>query len=98
HYYRDAFLNVLGFVPFGFLLCAWLCNTRLARPAVLYSFYAGLLFSFLIELIQGYIPQRDSGFNDVITNSLGALLGAFLLRVLNRKQKSPEAQSTPGLF
>jgi VanZ family protein len=85
HYWRDALFNIIGFVPFGFLLCAWLGNTLLARRAVLYSFLAGALFSFLIELIQGYIPQRDSGFNDVITNSLGALLGALLLRVLNRK-------------
>ncbi|HJZ63684.1 MAG TPA: VanZ family protein [Candidatus Acidoferrum sp.] len=98
HYYRDALFNVLGFVPFGFLLCAWLGNARLARHGVLYSFLAGALFSFLIELIQGYIPQRDSGFNDVITNSLGALLGAFFLRVLGHKQKSPGVQSTPGLF
>ena len=85
HYWRDALLNIIGFVPFGLLLCAWLGDTHAARHAVLYSFLAGLLFSFLIELVQGYIPQRDSGFNDVITNSLGTLLGALLFRVLNRK-------------
>lgn len=75
-------LNVIGFVPFGFLLCAWLGNTSAACHSVLYSYVAGALFSFFVEFVQGYIPQRDSGFNDIITNSFGALLGALLLRVL----------------
>jgi len=77
-YYRDAIANVVGFVPFGFLLCTCLANTRFARFAIFCSFLSGTLFSFLIEIAQAYIPQRDSGLNDVITNSLGALLGAFL--------------------
>lgn len=83
-YYRDLLANILGFVPFGFLLYAYLANTRFARLAVLYSFLSGAAFSFLIELLQGYIPQRDSGFNDVITNGFGALLGALLARRLRR--------------
>jgi len=85
NYFYGAFLNIVGFVPFGILLCAYLANTRFARFAVLHSFLSGAAFSFIIELIQGYIPQRDSGFNDVITNSLGALLGAVLARSMQRK-------------
>ncbi|MBS1840166.1 MAG: VanZ family protein [Acidobacteria bacterium] len=83
-YYRDVFANIIGFLPFGFLLCAYLANTRFSRHAVFYSFLAGASFSFIIELLQGYIPQRDSGFNDVITNGLGALLGALLAHRLRR--------------
>ncbi len=83
-YFRDLLTNVLGFLPFGFLLCACLANTRLSRFAVLYSFLSGAVFSFFIELLQGYIPQRDSGLTDVITNSLGAVLGALLARRLRR--------------
>ena len=82
-YYRDALSNILGFMPLGFLLCAYLAQTRASRFAVLYSYLAGGLFSFVIEFTQGYIPQRDSGFNDVITNGLGALLGALLARRLH---------------
>ena len=81
-YYRDAVANVVGFVPFGFLLCAYFSNTRFARFAIFCTFLSGALFSFLIEIAQAYIPQRDSGLNDVITNSLGALLGALLARRL----------------
>ena len=84
-YYRDAIANVIGFVPFGLILCAYLGNTRFARFAIPYSFLSGALFSFLIEVAQAYVPQRDSGFNDVITNSLGALLGALLAHRLQRR-------------
>lgn len=84
-YYRDAIVNIFGFIPFGFLLFAYLANTRLARFAVLYSFLSGAAFSFLLELLQGFIPQRDSGFNDVITNSLGTLLGAILAVLFVRR-------------
>jgi len=84
-YYHDAFANIVGFIPYGFLLYAYLVNTRSGRFAVLYSFLSGALFSFLIEALQGYLPQRDSGWNDVITNSVGALLGALIARHLHRK-------------
>lgn len=84
-YYQGALINVLGFVPYGFLLCGWLANTRLARFAVLVSFVSGAAFSFLIEVAQAYIPQRDSGLNDVVTNSLGAFLGALLAHRLQRR-------------
>jgi VanZ family protein len=85
HYYRDVLANILGFMPYGFLLFACLVNTRFSRFAVLYTFLSGAAFSFFIELIQGYIPQRDSGFNDVITNGLGALFGALLAALLARR-------------
>ena len=84
-YYQDALINIFGFVPYGFLLHACLVGTRFSRFAVLCSFLSGAVFSFLIELTQGYIPQRDSGFNDVITNGLGALFGALLAAHLARR-------------
>ena len=36
---------------------------------------AGALFSYTVELLQFYIPMRDSGWGDVITNSTGSVLG-----------------------
>jgi len=79
-YLHDVLVNIAGFVPLGFLLCANLGWTRKWQHAILFSVLAGGALSFLIEVLQAYIPQRDSGMTDVITNTLGAAVGALLAR------------------
>jgi VanZ family protein len=36
--------------------------------------------SFIIEVLQAYIPRRVSATTDIITNSLGAFIGAAIAR------------------
>lgn len=79
-YLVDVVLNIAGFVPVGFVLCAYLALTRPRPKAILYAVLAGGLLSFAIELMQAYIPRRVSGVTDIITNTLGAALGAWLAR------------------
>jgi hypothetical protein len=79
----DAFLNVLLFVPFGFGLAEKLRERKLSRLATLLVVWvAGAVFSYAIELTQIYIPMRDSGWEDVLTNSTGAVVGSFLFEIL----------------
>lgn len=77
---QDAAVNILGFIPFGFLLAAYLQQvTNWTRGrAVLFTVMAGLITSLLIELLQVYLPSRDSSLLDVINNSLGSALGALI--------------------
>ncbi len=79
-YFWDVLRNIVGFMPFGFLICALLSHSGRFGNAMLYSTLLGALLSFSIELMQAYMPQRASGITDILTNTLGAFLGALLLR------------------
>lgn len=79
-YLRDVLINVSGFVPFGFFVCMYLSWRRASRKAVLATIVLGAVFSLTIEVLQWYIPMRDSGTTDILTNTLGTALGAMLYR------------------
>lgn len=75
----DIFLNILLFIPFGFGLAEKLGERGKSKKATLLAVYiAGALLSYFVEFLQIYIPQRDSGWGDVFTNSFGALIGAWI--------------------
>src|SRR6202041_2022412 len=50
--------------------------------ALAISLVAGALFSYSIELLQYYIPQRDSGWEDVFTNGSGSVVGCVTYEIL----------------
>ena len=75
----DVFLNILLFVPYGFGFAENLREHGRSRAAVFgITLLAGALLSYSIELLQFYIPIRDSGWGDVVTNSSGSVLGFFV--------------------
>jgi glycopeptide antibiotics resistance protein len=79
-YVIDVLLNIPGFIPLGFILCVYLSLVRTPWNAILSAALAGGILSFVIEVLQAYIPQRISGTTDIITNTLGTVLGAVLTR------------------
>ena len=99
-----TFLNVLLFIPFGFGLAEKLKDRGKSVRFILTTALAtGALFSYTIEFLQLYIPERDSGWEDVITNGSGSLVGSIiflfvgpsLVRVLNSARKIPLSLLTP---
>ena len=75
-----AFLNVLLFVPFGFGLSLKLRERENSGVKVLLLIMAaGALLSYCIEFLQIFIPTRDSGWEDVFTNTTGSVVGYFFL-------------------
>lgn len=76
----DAVSNVLLFVPFG-AACAWALSRVRDGLRVGVVLGLGLVFSLGIEWLQsiGLPPSRSAALADVLTNSLGSLLGAILV-------------------
>lgn len=81
--WRGFWINFIGnifvFVPYGFLLpYLWRCSTG---KTVLY----GALLSLTIEILQLFLP-RITDIDDLLLNTLGAFLGAWLF-ILWKKHK-----------
>jgi VanZ family protein len=71
----DIALNVLGFVPLGFVI-AWR-----KRRGIWIAIACGVALSLLIELSQPWIPGRDSSMIDWLCNGAGALAGGLIAAV-----------------
>lgn len=79
----DEFLNILLFVPFGFGLAEKLRERKMSRMATFcIALATGAILSYAIEITQIYIPMRDSGWEDVFTNTTGSVVGFFLFELL----------------
>lgn len=79
-YLRDILINIAGFVPFGFFFCMSLSAGSPSKKAAVATVVLGAVFSLTIEILQLYIPMRDSGTTDILTNTLGTAIGALLCR------------------
>ena len=74
-FWQDAFINVAGFMPFGWFFCAYF-SARGQRLPALRASALGVAVSVFIELTQALLPTRDSSMSDLINNILGSVLGA----------------------
>jgi hypothetical protein len=79
-YLIDLIINLLGFIPSGFILCALFVQAGgiLQKKALLLSVFLCFLISLCIEIVQAWIPSRSSQGLDLILNTFGALMGAKL--------------------
>ena len=81
--FLESFLNVLLFVPFGFGLSGLIRNKGVSRfQTTLLCLAAGVLLSYGVEFTQFFLPARDSGWEDVMTNSTGSLLGSLVFQAI----------------
>ena len=79
NFWGDVLLNVAGFIPLGFFVCAYLSSVQ-TRRAALAAIIVGAAISLTIELLQVYIPTRDSDLTDLVTNTAGTIVGVLLCR------------------
>jgi hypothetical protein len=91
--WKDILINVLGFVPFGFLASGWLekrGRRRLKRPGLI-ILLAGGGVSLGIEAAQSLMPIRDSSLVDFACNALGVILGIAAYRLAMRLRRKAGA-------
>jgi glycopeptide antibiotics resistance protein len=80
-YWTNILKNIVGFVPLGFCFCAYFVLVRRTNRAGLVTVMLGFAVSLTIEVFQAFLPTRDSGTTDLITNTLGAWVGVMLYNV-----------------
>jgi VanZ family protein len=94
NYYRhnlsDLIINIIGFIPFGFLLSIYLTRKGLNLGSTLIlCMVFGFTISLTIEVVQAFLPSRSSDMIDIVTNTLGTAIGFFVCRL-----KQPRVQLT----
>ncbi len=83
----DIAINIVLLMPFGALLMS-LYGFRLSIFTIM---ALGGLLSLSIEVLQISIPSRHPSLIDLILNTTGAGLGAYLIRHASRHKLSPKA-------
>lgn len=75
----DTVLNFIGFLPFGAAVAIVLrASQGSRRRIILVTALAGFALSLTIELMQVWMPSRDSSLRDLLLNTAGAPLGGWL--------------------
>lgn len=87
-YVKNTVLNILLFVPLGFLLPTVWNEYRSAKKTL----FTGLGISLIIEILQIF-TFRLTDVDDLITNTIGAILGYYLYSSFSEKLhlKLPES-------
>jgi VanZ family protein len=80
NYWKNVGINVAGFIPLGFFFCAYFSLLRRAEHPAAVTILLGFAVSLTIEVLQAFLPTRDSGMTDLITNTFGTAIGVIAFR------------------
>jgi hypothetical protein len=77
---EDIVLNLLGFIPLGFVFTSTLgrLGGAFKKKAVYITLFLCVLVSLIIETAQAWMPSRSSSQLDLMCNTAGAAVGIFM--------------------
>lgn len=92
--WRNIILNIMMFVPFGFLL------PLVSKKFQVFwkTYFAGFLFTFLIEMTQLLLNLGICELDDFMNNTVGAMIGYGFYRLfmfIVKKWKKQETKTLP---
>lgn len=87
----DALVNVLLYMPFGFCLLLGASGGARRYRLLAAATVTGGLLSLAMELTQYYDAWRVTSFSDVVTNTLGTLLGGVAAIAVGSSLRLPTA-------
>lgn len=79
-YCSDVAINIVGFIPFGFVFGAYFSRTRKVKYPTAVTIAFGFALSLMIEVLQAVLPSRASGMTDLVMNTFGTAVGAMTFR------------------
>lgn len=80
---QDLTINLLGFIPLGFILCAIFIEFGEApgNRYMLITVASCFAVSLSIELAQAWLPSRSSQMSDLMLNTVGGFIGTLAGRI-----------------
>jgi VanZ family protein len=79
----DILVNVVAYVPLGVFVGLLPRRARPLRRALL-AMLCGFLLSFTMETLQMFLPRRDASTIDLLSNTVGGLIGGAMAAGLTR--------------
>jgi len=80
NYWKDIAVNVGGFIPLGLSFCAIYSQSKNVEHPAAVTIVFGFVVSLTIEVLQAFLPTRNSGMTDLFTNTLGTAVGVVFYR------------------
>lgn len=79
----DIVVNVVWFFLLAVILYVQFLNVGISSHAgLLGAFILTIIFSFIIEYLQSWLPMRDSSARDLALNSIGGFLGSLFMYLI----------------
>ncbi len=79
-YWKNVGINIAGFVPLGFFFYGYFSLLRRTKHGTAVTIILGFAVSLTIEVLQAFLPTRDSGMTDIISNTFGTVFGVMVCK------------------